>query len=314
MNFTIFGGCGYVGNELIKQLLTENHNVICVDNFYKGHADNLFNLIHPNLRVVEGDIRNGELVKKYTDGADVVINLAAIVGVPACSKDPYNVYAVNAEGPRTIVENLDHTNTRQVFIQASTDSVFGAVDVFCDETTTPNPQSTYGKSKLLAEQYIQTCGSNFHNKIIIRFSTGKGVSGVMRVNLLVNDLVFSAIENRVLTIFEGDALRTFINVKDMSRSLIHMSKLGYMQQNKYNLYCVGDNALNYTKRELALKIQQKVPCELFFVEGKDPDKRNYKVDHTRLDETGFKCQYSMDDTIDELIKVHNLMKYQKKYQ
>lgn len=309
MNFTVYGGAGYVGTELIKLLLSENHNVICVDNFYKGHIDNLFSLLHPNLLIVKGDIRKTSIVKKYNEGADVIINLAAIVGVPACEKDEFNVYSINAEGPKNIVENMDPNNTRQVYIGASTDSVFGKIDVFCDETTKPNPTSSYGKSKLLAEEYVQTCGYNFHNKIILRFSTGMSISGSHRISLLVNELVYSAIENKVLTVFEKDSLRTFISVKDMARALVHFSKLGYEQKNKYNLYCVGDNSLNYTKGDLAKKIQEKVPCELFFVEGKDPDNRNYQVDHSRLEETGFKCIYTMDDCINELIKAHNLIKH-----
>lgn len=310
--WVIFGGAGFVGNELIKMLLAQNQEVVCVDNFYKGHADNLLNITGENFSFVRGDIRDSKIVEQVTKSADVVVNLAAIVGVPACNADSYNVDSVNTFGVQNILNEMPDNVT---FIQASTDSVFGKVDVYCDETTTPNPQSSYGRSKLAAEKIIFNHPKNeTSNLIAIRFSTGMGQSGNARVNLLVNDLVFTAIEQKVLTIFEPDVLRTFINVKDMASSIIHFGYLGLCDQNKHQLYCVGDNSLNYTKRALAEKIKEKVPCSIVYIDGKDPDNRNYQVNHARLEETGFKCMYSMDDTIDELIKMHKIISYQKKYQ
>lgn len=313
MKWTIFGGAGYVGNELAKLLLNTGNEVLCVDNFYKGHADNLFNIVSdPNFTFMKGDVRNLDDCKKAVKNADIIVNLAAIVGVPACNNDPYNVFEVNSLGPAKILYATEGTKAK-VFIQASTDSVFGSVDVKCNEETTPNPQSTYGESKLKAEKIIKDNVSNI-NKIILRFSTGMGPSGNMRVNLLVNDLVFTAIEQKNLTIFEPDVLRTFINVKDMARAIYHFGELGIRDENDHYLYCVGDDELNFSKRTLVEAIQKQLSVAVTYIDGSDPDKRNYQVDHSRLRETGFKTQYFMHDTIESLIKTHGILRNQKKYQ
>lgn len=314
MKYVVTGGAGYVGSALCQLLIEKGHSVTCLDNFYKGQCDSTLYLNrYKNYEFQFADVRSRKDLANAIQGCDVVVNLAAIVGVPMCKVDPYNVYPVNVGGVQNVVDILNEYPGK-VLIQASTDSVFGAVDVHSDESTKPNPQSTYGTSKLEAEKVILNNISKY-NPVIIRFSTGMGLSNSMRRNLLVNDLVFTALDQRLLTIFEPDVHRTFINVADMARSIIHFADLAVNNKNQYNLYCIGDDKLNFTKRELAELVREKTGCKVLYIENqKDPDQRNYKINHKRMYETGFSCSMSMEATVDELIKTYPQIRFERKYQ
>jgi nucleoside-diphosphate-sugar epimerase len=311
LKFTVLGGAGFVGDTLCKILIAQGHEVLCIDNCLKGHVDNLFSINSNRFTFVEDDIRND--CSKYIENADVVVNLAAIVGLPSCKKvsNIPIVQDVNCNAIKNILESIKKTGKDIVFIQASTDSIFGAVDVECNETTTPNPQSTYGSSKLEAEKLIQSYNLN---SVILRFSTGCSVSGNMRVNLLVNDLVFTALETKQLQIYEAEVFRTFISVTDMARAIIHFASLARKKENKHIIYCVGDDRMNYSKGKLAELISQKTGCKVTYMDGSDSDKRNYRISHNRLKESGFECIHMMDSIIDDLIRIYPILHQQKKYQ
>lgn len=318
LTYAILGGGGFVGNALCRLLLSSGNKVVCMDNFYKGHCDGIIGLNkNANFKFLAGDIRSKQDVLKAIEDADIVVNLAALVGVPMCKNDPFNVVDVNVDGVQNIVNCVVNSDKYRVLLQASTDSVFGSVDVESDEETTPNPQSTYGTSKLEAEKVIlrnKFVTYNFR-PVILRFSTGMGCSDNMRVNLLVNDLTFTALETKLLTVFEPDVHRTFINVFDMARAIQYFGELTYNKANAHEIYCIGDDSLNYTKRELAELVKSKTGCQVLYIDNqKDPDQRNYKISHKRMYDAGFKCHMSMEETIDELIKTYPSMKFQKKYQ
>ncbi len=163
--------------------------------------------------------------------------------------------------------------------------------------------SLYGKTKIEAERLVLA----EPNTLVYRFATGFGVSPCMRVNLLVNDLVYQAIHNKSLTIFESGAKRTFIHVHDMARAFL----FGIKQQ-WTGIYNVGSNNNNYTKRDIAELIKKKTNCFVTYAEiGKDEDKRDYEVDYDKIDKERFNLLYSVENGIDELVKVCKLINITK---
>jgi nucleoside-diphosphate-sugar epimerase len=309
MNKIGITGGGYIGSLIIENLLKEGYKVRCIDNAHKGNCDHLFTLIndYPNFEFQRGDINHPEDVKEFVKGLDFIFNTAAIVGFPACKKHQVLAKATHIDAVKDLIRQKD---INCGLIQFSTDSCYGINKDFCTEDTPLNPQSLYGETKALGEQIVK----RDPNSIILRLSTGCGLSHVMRNNLLVNDLVYQAVTTKELKIFQPDASRSFINVKDISRAAIHFMKLLLNKENKYSLYNIGDDSMNYTKRELVDLISSKTGCSVEYVEGSDPDCRDYKISHQRQYDAGFKAEITMEETIDTLIRAVPLIEWQMKYQ
>lgn len=312
MKFGITGG-GYVGSMLIERLLKNDHEVVCIDNFHKGNCDHLFSFTRdPNFSFINGDINHLEDIQNfYSFGPDIIINTAAIVGFPSCKKHQVVAQATNSNSLSMLLKCRNIQLGDIPFITCSTDSIYGVNDKQCTENTSPNPQSLYGKTKVEAEELVKA----EKNTVILRFSTGMGVSYVMRNNLLVNDLVYTSLLNGKIEIFEADVSRSFINVQDMGYALSYFGKKLYDHQLKHVVYNIGCDSLNYTKRQLAESIKRKVGCEVVYNDfDKDIDCRDYSISHKRQYDAGFKPRITMDSTIDSLIRTHSLIHWQKKYQ
>lgn len=305
MKVLVTGGGGYVGNVLCRQLLDRGYQVRCVDNFHKGNCDAVIGLVsRPGFEFQYGDVSNGEHAQEMWKGMDACIHLAALVGFPACAAQPALATAVNVGGTRNIVEGAQG----RPVVFASTGSVYGKVEDTCTEDSPLNPVSLYGINKKQAEDLV----TDYGNSVSFRFATGFGVSPNMRVNLLVNDLVYQAVTNRCINVFQGHARRTFIHVEDMSRAFIFgLERVGSL---KHLVYNCGSNDLNWTKKELAEYIKKATNCFVSYDEfSEDADQRDYEVDYSRLYDEGFSCVKSMEEGIDELVKVSKVLKINHQY-
>ena len=130
----------------------------------------------------------------------------------------------------------------------------------------------------------------------------------MRTDLLVNDFVYRAVFDRAVLIFEGHFMRNYLHVRDAARAFMYaMDNFEKMQGRQYNC---GLSDANLSKLELCAKIKEHIPA-FTYVEapvGTDPDKRNYLVSNERIESMGYKPLYSLDDGIEELIKVYSIIK------
>jgi nucleoside-diphosphate-sugar epimerase len=307
MSKVLVFGAGYIGSTLIDQLLNKGYQVRAVDNFYKGTCDQLIPFVpNPKFEFMFGDVTNPEDVKKVLDGVDYVVLLSAIVGFPACARNPDLAYRVNVKGAEIV---MDHKPKKVPLIFSSTGSVYGALGEVCTENSPTNPPSWYGKTKLAAEQ-IYLSGEN---TIIHRYATAMGCGfNSTRVNLLVNTLVYEAITNKIITVFEADFKRTFIHVRDICSAIeFSLRNAPRMYGNVYN---IGDDRLNFSKRELANLIQKKTGCLVNFAEvGKDFDVRNYAVSYSKINNLGWEASVGLEATIDELIKLTPMLTLWNRY-
>jgi nucleoside-diphosphate-sugar epimerase len=307
----ISGAGGFIGSLATKYFLKQDYRVRAMDNFYKGHIDSLLEVItHPNFTFIPGDVTKFADCKKLMEGADAVINLAALVGFPQCAKNEILARAVNVGGTQNMLLARNSSNPDIPFILPSTGSVYGAVtEQICTEDTPTNTNTVYGLTKLEAEQYVKRC----ENVVIFRYATAFGVSPCMRIQLLVNDFVYRAMTERIIVVFEADFKRTFIHISDFVLSL-EFAINNYKQMTDI-VYNVGDNSLNWSKRQLANYISEKTGCLVHFAEtGKDLDVRNYEVSVDRINKLGFKCFTSMEKGIDELIKAIPLLRVGNRYE
>jgi nucleoside-diphosphate-sugar epimerase len=166
----------------------------------------------------------------------------------------------------------------------------------------PKPISLYGVTKQEGEKLLLEVG----NVVVFRPATAFGVSPQMRLDLLFNEFVYRALKERFLLIYQPNYVRAFIHVRDFSRAILFAAEhLGTMQGQIYNL---GSESLNLTKAELAHRIREKVEFTIQISEdGEDPDKRNYRVDFSKLGRVGFRVQVGADEGIDELVRAFSLI-------
>ncbi len=303
MIISITGGAGYIGSVLVPELLNLGHKVRVLDNFYFGQATLLDCCSNKNFSIIRGDARDKEAVKKLIDGADFIIPLAALVGFPLCEYDKTAAQTTNLDA---ILMLLELRKPEQKIIFPCTNSGYGTSDgsVYCTEETPLNPISLYGTTKVEAEKAILESG----NSLTFRFATVFGASPRMRLDLLVNDFVYRAVNDRTMIIFEGDFKRNFIHIRDVAGAYIHaINNFDSMKGKAYNC---GLSDANLSKIELCEKIKEHIPQFTFFESqiNNDPDKRNYIVSNERLESTGWKPKYTLDDGIEELIKTYSIVK------
>jgi nucleoside-diphosphate-sugar epimerase len=298
----VTGGAGYLGSVLCEHLLGRNYTVRVVDNLMYGQHS-LFHLCaNPSFEFVRGDVRDESVMRDALKGADAVIHLAAIVGAPACDRDPLLAQTVNYESVRL----LNRLRGRgQLVIYPTTNSGYGTKsgDVLCTEETPLEPISLYGRSKVQAEQEL--LGSP--NAVTLRLATVFGVSPRMRLDLLVNHFVYAAVTDGYLVVFEKDFKRNYIHIRDVADCFLHcLEHADSMVGRPFN---VGLDDANLSKEELALKVKQFVPR--FYINfsevGSDPDKRNYIVSNERLRKAGFEARRSIEAGIVELLKSYQMI-------
>jgi nucleoside-diphosphate-sugar epimerase len=298
----VTGGAGYLGSVLVDALLTEGHRVTVLDNFMFAQTPLNHLCANPNFNVVRGDARNEDLLHKLLKDVDCVIPLAALVGAPLCDRDTTGAETVN----RGAVASITRLASREqrIFLPV-TNSGYGVGEAgkFCTEETPLRPVSLYGRTKVEAEKVVLERG----NCITFRLATVFGMSPRMRIDLLVNDFVYRAVNDRAVVLFEPHFKRNYIHVRDVARVFIHgIRNFDGMKNQPYN---VGLSDANLSKLELCERIKVRLP-QFVFMEapiGEDPDKRDYIVSNEKIEKTGFKPAFSLDDGIQELIKGYRMV-------
>ena len=306
MRILVTGGAGYVGSTLVPMLLDQGHRVRVYDNLRFGGHGLLPCCQSRSFELIQGDISDADGVRKALDGVDAIIHLAAIVGYPACKKEPQVAQATNVEGTRTLL-GLRKPDQKVLF--ASTGSIYGAVpDYICNEDTPRAPITLYGATKAAAEQMVLDAG----NGLAYRFATAFGVSNRMRLDLMPNDFTYQAVRNRNLIVYEGGFKRTFVHVRDMARSFLFA--LERWDAVKDDVYNVGHESMNFTKEDVARKILEHVDYYLHFAEvGHDTDQRNYEVSYVKIRQKGFETTIDLDRGIAELVRAARLIAFQNPF-
>lgn len=303
LNILVTGGAGYIGSTLVPRLLEVGHQVTVVDNFLFKQTS-LHQCCHyDNFAVVRGDIRSEQTMLPLLRKADVIIPLAALVGAPLCKQDPVGATTTNHDAITTM---LKHLSREQRILMPTTNSAYGSGDAnnFCTEDSPLKPISQYAIEKVAVEKELMA----HPNAISFRLATVFGMSPRMRLDLLVNDFVYRAANDRFVVLFESHFKRNYIHVTDVARVFEH--GLENFERMKGQIYNVGLSDANVSKRELCEHIQRFV-LDFVFVEapvGRDPDQRNYIVSNEKIEKTGYKPECSLDRGIQELLKGFVMLK------
>ena len=299
----VTGGAGYIGSVLVPLLLREGHEVTVLDNFLYRQTSLIDCCANDSFRVLRGDCRDAELVKRALDGPDIVIPLAAIVGFPACDNDKTAAKTVNQDAVEMLLR-LKAPEQKVIFPCTNSGYGLGQGQTFCTETSPISPITLYGRTKMAAEAAVLSSG----NAVAFRFATLFGASPRMRTDLLVNDFVYRAVFDRTLVVFEGTFMRNYLHVRDAANAFLFA--IDHFDQMRGQTFNCGLSDANLSKLELCEKIRTHIPSFVYLQApvGEDPDKRDYLVSNEKLERLGFRTQYSLDFGIEELLKVYAILK------
>jgi nucleoside-diphosphate-sugar epimerase len=300
MKVLITGGAGYLGSNLTRHLLEAGYTVTVLDNLMYDQVTLLHLFGNPKFQFELGDVRDKKLLQELVGLNDVIIPLAAIVGMPACKANPDLTIAVNYHQVADIVEVL---RDDQKLILPNTNSQYGSSDSIITEESPFNPLSLYAKTKCDAENTMLANG----NGVSLRLATVFGVSPRMRTDLLVNDFVYKSVVDGYLVLFEAHFKRNYIHVQDIARTFQFI--IENYDKCKGHAFNVGLSTANLSKLELAEKIKSHIPSLVIKQDDfkEDFDKRNYIVSNEKFEALGWKPIYDLDYGIKQLISAYKIV-------
>jgi nucleoside-diphosphate-sugar epimerase len=302
----VTGGAGYIGSVLVRLLLKEGFSVRVLDNLRFGGESIVELLNDSNFEFIKGDVRNAADVEKSLKSIDYVIHLAAIVGDPACAKEPDLARATNLEASKVVYHMAEKCGAKR-FLFASTCSNYGKMidpDSFVHEGSELSPVSLYAETKVAFEQFLLSQpGTNTCKPTCARFSTVYGLSPRIRFDLTVNEFTKELALGRELVVFGEQFWRPYCHVYDLSRSLVIMLKAD-PEKVAFDVFNVGDTGENYQKKMIIDEIIKQLPDSKVRYVNKNEDPRDYRVTFDKIKKRlGFQPVYKVPDGIRQVIKV-----------
>jgi nucleoside-diphosphate-sugar epimerase len=271
---------------LTPSLLQRSYNVIGVDLclFSAQHlTDKRLTFLHKDFR---------EITIRELKEVDYVIHLAGIANDPTSDLRPELSWEVNCVGTFSLLEKCKRAKIKG-FVYASSGSVYG---VKSEERVTEDlscePISLYNKTKIVAEKIVNSY-SDFFNVFIVRPATVCGVSPRMRLDVVVNLLTWQATFDKKLTVLGGSQIRPHIHINDMVRVYLHILESNRIRPGIYNAGFENIGVL-----QLAENISKKTGVKITVEKSNDP--RSYRIDSTKLIDTGFTPSKNVDQAIEEI--------------
>lgn len=304
----VTGAAGYIGSVLTRQLLEKGYQVRGLDilNFGGESLISVYN--NPNFEFIKGDIRIKEDITKALIDVESVVHLAAIVGDPACAKQPNLAEVTNWIASKQLFDYCNDFTKVKKFIFASTCSNYGkmAGDELLNESSPLNPVSLYAELKVKFEKYLME--SKTREGFIptaLRFSTVYGLSPRMRFDLTINEFIKEVALGRELVIFGEQFWRPYCHVEDLARACVYVLEADSKVVD-HNVYNVGDTEENYQKKVIADEILRIAPSAKIKYIRKDEDPRDYRVNFFKIQkELHYRITKKVPDGLQEIYNIVN---------
>lgn len=308
MKILVTGGSGYIGSALIPQLLAGGHRVRVIDYLAHGGEPLLANWSHPDFEFIRGDIRDSDRIREAVSGQDAVVHLAAMVGDPACSRNPDLARAINLDASLTLIEESQRAGVQR-FLFASTCSNYGKMKdeaQYVDEESELRPVSLYAETKVAVEMALLGTGcTDSWCPTTARFATIFGVSPRMRFDLTVNEFTMEMLTAKHLKVFGEQFWRPYVHVRDAARGiqLILNSPVASVGGKVFN---IGATDQNFQKKQLVDLIRPYAPDAVVEFVHKNEDPRDYRVSFARISsQLGFKITRTVPQGIEEVARLVN---------
>jgi nucleoside-diphosphate-sugar epimerase len=298
----ITGGAGYVGHVLTPRLLDAGYNVTVYDILYFGSRLPK----HPNLTVIEGDIRDTAKLAKALEGKEAVLHLACISNDASFELDENLSKTINYDCFESIVVAAKKAGVQR-FVYCSSSSVYGVSD--SPDVTEEHPLlpvSLYNKFKGMCEPVLkQYLDSEFHG-VIIRPATVCGYSPRTRLDLSVNILTNHAINKGKITVFGGAQMRPNLHIEDMVNAyeLMLTAPTEKIDGDTFNIGFENHSIADLAK-VVKKVVEQEFPekGEISVVTTPSDDNRSYHVNSDKVRRVlGFVPEHSIEDAVRDLCK------------
>ena len=306
MKILVTGGAGYIGSSLVSYLIAKNNQVRVLDSLLHGGESLLGVWPSADFEFMEGDIRDPKKVGEALRDIDAVVHLAAIVGDPACARDPGAAREVNLSASLHLIEQCKRHGVGR-FVFASTCSNYGKMpdpDQYLDEASELHPVSLYAETKVAVERAIlDGPDSDGWCPTLLRFATIFGVSPRMRFDLTVNEFAAELLIKKRLTVFGEQFWRPYVHVRDAACAiqLVLGAEPSLVRSTVFN---VGSTSQNFRKQDIVNMIRPLVPdAQIEFVHKKE-DPRDYRVSFERIAQRlGFNISKTVDQGIQEVARL-----------
>ena len=306
MKILVTGGAGYIGSTLVPLLLSAGHSVRVLDKLMHGGTPLLGVWSDPAFEFHHGDIRDRSVQKAALSGIEAVVHLAAIVGDPACAREPELARSVNLDASLALIEESRHAGVKR-FVFASTCSNYGKMKdatQLVDEDSELRPVSLYAETKVAVERELLANGQgDTWSATPLRFATIFGTSPRMRFDLTVNEFTIEMMLKKRLVVFGEQFWRPYVHVRDAARAIKLVLDCP-TQKVAGRVFNVGATDQNFQKQQLVEMIRSHVSDAIVEFVHKTEDPRDYRVSFSRIcTELGFRITRSVSEGIVEVAKL-----------
>jgi nucleoside-diphosphate-sugar epimerase len=300
----VTGGAGYVGAEVATALLEGGREVRVLDSLLFGQQPIADLLERKGAQVTIGDVRDADTRRELLNGAEAVVHLAAIVGDPACARDPELARETNIVATRGLVSDANEAGVKHL-IFASTCSNYGRMadpEVPVDEEAPLAPVSLYAEQKVEIEKMLLSNGSGTTVPTCLRFATVYGAAPRMRFDLTVNEFTRELWADKDLEVFGEQFWRPYVHVRDAARGILRVLEAGPEEVGN-DVFNVGHSDENYRKLDLVEIITGEIDRGNVSFVHRDEDPRDYKVSFAKVKERlGFEPEMRVPDGVREIAR------------
>ena len=302
----VTGGAGYIGSVVVSALLNNGFKVIVLDKLSFGGEGLLNNWHNPNFMFIKGDLTDQKFVSRVFDDnkIDGIVHLAAIVGDPACAKQPKLAEEINYQASVRLIEIAQKKKVER-FVFASTCSNYGKMSdpgKYLNEDSELKPVSLYAELKVKVEKHIfnEVQRDTGFSPTVLRFATVYGISPRMRFDLTVNEFAKEMSQRKELLVFGEQFWRPYCHVFDFGRAISSVLK-SEKEKISFNVFNIGDTNENYQKKMIIDEVIKLIPDAKVKYVHKDEDPRDYKVAFEKVkNQLGFNISRRVPDGIREI--------------
>jgi len=278
MKILVTGGAGYVGSNLIPELIKEGHYIKCLDRFFFGMDYLSSKEFANNIELIKDDIRWFD--PTLLDDVDVVFDLAALSNDPVGEIDPEKTYEINHLGRKRVATESKKHNVKR-YVLASSASVYGQQEKIADESSKVYPITAYSKANRKAEINVLKLNDEKFSVTVLRFSSLYGISPRMRFDIAVNGMVLELYKSGKIVVRGKRNQRPFLHVKDAVKAyqlILDAEKQTIAGQ----IFNVGSDNQNFTIGQLAKLVANAINIDCKLELGDTNDHRSYVASFKKI--------------------------------